>query len=329
MAHGSSSNSETRHPIQVVARRSGLTADVLRAWEKRYGVVRPTRSPGGRRLYSNADIERLILLREATDAGRRIGDVAEISSAELDRMVREDREARARVPSPAAAGVAAPPTAQHLDRALAAVRSLDGPRLEIELERAIVLLSPTVLIDEVVAPLMTRIGDLWWEGALDPGQEHLASAIVQRTLAKVAELLQTGAEAPRILVATPSGQRHEIGASLVAAAAAANGWRVLYLGPDLPAADIASAAHRGHVDIVALSIIHPADDPNLGDELRQLRQKLDGGIAIVVGGRAVPGYRQVLDEIKATVLADVHALRPVLEQATGARGRAAMGGAET
>ncbi len=317
MSSNNSAGAGGKHPIQVVARRSGLTADVLRAWEKRYGVVQPTRSPGGRRLYSNGDIDRLILLREATDAGRRIGDVAGLATTELEEMVREDREARATAPSRRGILAEPYPPSEILDRALEAVRALDGPGLAAELRRAVVLLPPTVLVAEVIAPLMERIGEMWWAGEVSVGHEHLASAVVMRTLARMAESLEEGGDGPRIVVATPSGQRHEIGARLVAAAAAAYGWSVFYLGPDLPADDIVAAAHRIGVSAVALSIIHPADDPALGDELRRLRRRLDGSIAILAGGRAARGYRDALDEIGAELLPDIDGLRTTLETLAG------------
>ena len=89
----------TGHPIRVVARRTGLTPDVLRAWEKRYKAVEPDRS-SGRRLYSDADVDRLLLLRRATLGGRSIGQVAGLSTAELEELTRADDEAAARAPRP-------------------------------------------------------------------------------------------------------------------------------------------------------------------------------------------------------------------------------------
>ena len=95
-----------RHPIQVVSRRTGVTQDSLRAWEKRYEAVKPHRAPGGRRLYTDADVERLVLLRRVTDAGRRIGQVAGLPTEELAELVAQDEKAIAaapRAPQPRAA----------------------------------------------------------------------------------------------------------------------------------------------------------------------------------------------------------------------------------
>jgi DNA-binding transcriptional MerR regulator len=95
MADKRSDTGVKRHPIQVVVRRTGLTADVLRAWEKRYGVIEPGRSEGGRRLYSDRDIERLRLLRRATGAGRRISQIAGLATEELAALVKEDEREEA------------------------------------------------------------------------------------------------------------------------------------------------------------------------------------------------------------------------------------------
>ena len=87
-----------RHPIQIVVRRTGLTADVLRAWERRYTAVEPARSSSGRRLYTDDDIERLRLLKRATDAGRSIGQVATLATDALTAMVRDDEAQEAEAP---------------------------------------------------------------------------------------------------------------------------------------------------------------------------------------------------------------------------------------
>jgi DNA-binding transcriptional MerR regulator/methylmalonyl-CoA mutase cobalamin-binding subunit len=303
---------EPRHPIQVVARRSGLTPDVLRAWEKRYGVVEPERSVGGRRLYSNADISRLNLLREATEAGRRIGDVAQLEPERLESLVREDREARNAGSTPPAVEREGSRATRLLDECLDAVRAFDGPGLEAALERAAVLLSPVTLTDDLVGPLMERIGLLWWENELSPSAEHLATPIVRAVLNKLASMMRQPADAPTILVATPARQRHDIGAALAAVAAAAAGWKPIFLGADLPADEIAAAAKRLAVTAVALSIVHPADDASLDEELRRLRWSLGNRVPILVGGRAAPGYRQGLDEAAAMLFHDLASFQTAL-----------------
>jgi DNA-binding transcriptional MerR regulator/methylmalonyl-CoA mutase cobalamin-binding subunit len=303
-----------RHPIQVVARRSGLTPDVLRAWEKRYSVVTPARSEGGRRLYSDADVERLRLIQEAMAGGRRIGQLAALSPDELLELVKEDRLAAASQP------VKAGPVAPHADpdvylaECIDAVKSLDSSWLRTSFGRAVIALRPEAFIDGVATPLMHRIGQLWSEGKLTPGHEHLASTVIRQTVAEVTDALQPQNGASRLVVAAPAHQRHEIGAMLAAATAALEGWHVTYLGGDLPARDIALAAEQSAARAVALSLTHPADDPHLEEELKSLRLMLPDSVSILIGGQVAAAYRHTIDSIGAVHTADLASLRAALQQ---------------
>ena len=301
---------EKRHPIQVVAKRTGLSADVLRAWEKRYGVLDPARSGGGRRLYSDDDIDYLRLLRRATVAGRNVGQVVGLGRAELEAMVREDEAAAVT----RAAGRAAGPEEVEaaVEQALAAMRMLDGPALDAALRRAMIETEALRFLDAVVVPLLVRIGVQWRHGEVSPAHEHLASSVLRGVLSDFTNTFVPRPDAPRFLSATPQGQRHEFGAMLAAASAAAVGWRITYLGGDLPAAAIATAARQVEAAVVALSLVHPEDDPDLSTELRSLRTALPPDVVLIVGGAAAHGYARALREVKALIVADLGALRATL-----------------
>ncbi len=306
----SSESRRKRHPIQVVARRTGLSPDVLRAWEKRYGVVEPGRSEGGRRLYSDEDIERLRLLRRASRVGRRISQVALLGTEQLSGLVEEDeREEIETAPEGAGEATAADGL---LKASLAAMERLDGRELESTLNRALVSLSAAVLIEQVASPLLRRVGELWVEGSARPAQEHLVSAVLLRVLGKLIENAEASSAAPAIVVTTPAHQEHEFGALFVAATAAAEGWRVIYLGANLPADDIAAAVRETGAEAVAVSIVYPPDDEEMGDELRELRLKLPPAVPVLVGGAAISSYRTVLDEIEAIELSSLEELRSML-----------------
>ncbi|MFM8782167.1 MAG: B12-binding domain-containing protein, partial [Gemmatimonadota bacterium] len=111
------------------------------------------------------------------------------------------------------------------------------------------------------------------------------------------------------VVGTPAGQLHELGAMLAATSAGGHGWRVIYLGPNLPAEELARAAQIAKADAVALSIVYPTDDPRLAGELRTLRSKLPPQVGLVVGGSGAPSYGEVLSEIGADPLTSVTDLR--------------------
>lgn len=285
-----------RHPIQVVVRRTGLSSDVLRVWEKRYGVVRPGRSEGGHRLYSDDDVERLLLLNRVTSAGRRISSMAQLATGELQRMASEDAEAQFVSRNAEVASMRPEP---HLAVSLSAVESLDARRLETSLMRAMVALPALVLIEEVVGPLLERIGERWEHGRMTPAHEHLASAVIRRVLQSIINACAPEKDAPSVVVTTPTGQAHEFGALLVGAAAAALGWRVTYLGPNLPARDVAEVARSTGTNVIALSIVYPRDDPDLPAELRVLREAVGADTEILVGGRGAPDYRAAINAIDA------------------------------
>jgi MerR family transcriptional regulator, light-induced transcriptional regulator len=311
MVQKEADSSRKRHPIQVVARRTGLTVDVLRAWEKRYGVVKPGRSEGGRRLYSDDDIERLRLLRRASRAGRRIGQVASLSSQELAALIREDeREEVEAGPQPAASETTA--AGFFLKACLAAMERFDSRELEDVLTRAMVTLGAQVVIEQIAAPLMRRVGEAWSQGDVGPAQEHLASAVLLRAMGELIGAVEPSGAAPNLVAATPAGQDHEFGALFAAATAAAEGWRVTYLGANLPAEDIAAAARETGAEAVVLSIVYPREEKELEEELKELRLTLPPAVPIVAGGAALESYREALDQIEAIQLSSLEELRAAL-----------------
>jgi DNA-binding transcriptional MerR regulator/methylmalonyl-CoA mutase cobalamin-binding subunit len=310
--------------MRVVTRRTGLSADLLRVWEKRYRVVTPARSSGGRRLYSDADIERLRLLYRATLAGRGIGQVAVLSTQALTALVRRDADAEradtnGRAPSADERAVA-PATAEYLADAGRAIERLDAHALEAVLRRAVVALPVAMLLDELVAPLLERIGTQWREGTLRPVHGHLATVVLRRVLDRVIDTASAPGASPHLIVATPAGQAHEFGALLTAATAAAEGWRVTYLGAGLAAEDIAEAAVRTHARAVALSLVYPASDPAVTHELRRLRALLPARVTTLAGGAAASAYRTPLSETGTRFVGDLGELRALL-RALRPRGR--------
>jgi methanogenic corrinoid protein MtbC1 len=306
-------DNQQRHPIQVAARRSGLTPDVIRVWERRYEAVRPVRTSTNRRLYSDEDVERLFLLGQVTRAGRRIGDVAHLSLAELKEIATEDREAAARVVGSMPARREDPASRNYLNACIEAIRQLDGSALERALSDASVDLSPPDLMDRLLLPLLNEVGDRWRHGTMRVAHEHMASALIRSFLGALKDRQRAPLGAPEIIVATPAGQRHEFGALMVSVAAASDGWKVTYLGADLPVEDIAAAARERRVRAVALSLVYPADDPKVGDQMRTLREYLQEDCALFVGGAAAPAYENEIGEAGGAFMPDLATLRTELE----------------
>jgi DNA-binding transcriptional MerR regulator/methylmalonyl-CoA mutase cobalamin-binding subunit len=309
------------HPIQVVARRTGLSIDVIRAWERRYRVVEPVRTGSGRRLYTDADVERLRLLARATLTGRTIGQVAALPDSELAALLEDPSAARgasgASHDGPARSAAAPASSVDHLGVALEAVARFDGVGLDAALRRAAVALPAAGFLDDIVVPLWARVTHATREGTMRPPHQHLALTTLRRTLHRLAEVAMTPLAAPDLVVTTPMGQPQELGALLVAAAAGAEGWRVTYVGPGLAPDEIAETASYAGARAVAVSLGATAGDRAIPGDLRRLRALLPRDVPILVEGVAAESRGGVLREIGATVLRDLPALRGQLRALRG------------
>jgi MerR family transcriptional regulator, light-induced transcriptional regulator len=197
----------------------------------------------------------------------------------------------------------------YLDDALAAVRAMDPRALDSVLNRASMALGPGALVDGLLVPLLATIGALWKQGSMQPALEHVASGILRRFLYGLVDRLAPPPGGPVMVVGTPAGHRHEFGAQLAAVVGAGAGWDVLLLGADLPAAEIASAAARKGARVVALSALHPVEDPRLLPEMLELRERLDAGVHLLVGGPAAIAVASGLEESGIEVLESLDHLR--------------------
>ncbi len=290
-----------RYPIKLAARQTGLSEYVIRIWEHRYGAVEPDRTESNRRLYSPEHIERLRLLRELTKVGHPISRVAKLSTEELGELVLGTGGEGA-VHALAPEGK---PAATLLEECLSAIKSLNGQALEAALLRGETVLGGFGLLQKVIAPLAQVIGELWRQGELTAAHEHFATAALRVFLGNASKPFGPVDKAPVLLVATPAGQVHELGALLVSATAANLGWRVAYLGPSLPAAEIAGAARERSARAVALSLVYPEDDPELPLELKRLRQALPESVGLLVGGRAACAYREAVEAVGAILIKEL------------------------
>jgi DNA-binding transcriptional MerR regulator/methylmalonyl-CoA mutase cobalamin-binding subunit len=301
-----------KHNIKVASIKSGLSPHVIRIWERRYGAVHPSRTDTNRRLYSDEDIERLVLLRKATRAGESISQIANLPEEELRKMisggfydngqgngggtyVSETREAD-----------------RYLHLCLEAVKRFDASLLQNRILDASVMLSRQTVLEKVLDPLLRQIGEMWSEGNLQVAHEHLASSVVRSILGSMVLTGEVEDSAPVFIATTPAGQHHEFGALMAAVTAAAMGWKVLYLGPNMPAENIANAVRQSHARAVALSIVYPPDDSHLDLELRKLHSLVGHESHLILGGRAVSGYRAVIDEIGAATINDLIELKKIL-----------------
>jgi DNA-binding transcriptional MerR regulator/methylmalonyl-CoA mutase cobalamin-binding subunit len=305
------------YPIQVVVRETGLSAHVLRVWEKRYGAVVPQRTATQRRVYSEAQVQRLKLLRQATLQGHPIGSIAGLTEDALEALVKSATVQGPTASSGSNGDEGRSPYLSIIRDCIEAIKAFDAVALKTLFEGASVELGHAALLRHVVAPLAAQLGELWIEGVLRISHEHFATAVIRGFLLNPTRQYAEVSTAATLVVATPQGQLHELGAVIAASLAAELGWRAVYLGPSLPAAEIAAVAIQNQARAVALSIVYPYNDPHLESELHDLRRFLPGNVSLLVGGRAAECYSAALEATGAILIKDILQLEAQLASVRG------------
>ena len=315
----SSIDTAPRHPIRLVANRTGLTVDLIRAWEKRYHVVDPARSDTKRRLYSDYDIERLRLIRIAKQNGRRLVDVAPLTLEALRDVVSEDsrydqaQENQAEVYRPSwTSPLESSDTQYDIDAMLFAVQTMDQHRFDQLLQEGLVKQSLPAYLETVIGPLLREIGESTRLGKLRIAHEHMAAAHLRTFIGALRFRETFSGNEPKIVITTPTGQLHELGALMIAALVSVDGWLPVYLGPNTPADEIAACALQSGARVVSLSLTYPADDPRIPTELTRLRTQLDGRIPVLIGGSAAAHHQPLIDRLGLIAPATLNGLRQSL-----------------
>ena len=293
---------KTHYPIAAAAKLTGIPLDTLRAWERRYAAVVPERSPRGR-VYSQQQIERLMLLREAVAQGHAIGQVAAKPDRQLSEMLKRGQALAAAPNKPGAAKAGA--ENDMLAHILLALDRFDYIATERELNRlAAALGDPREVVHRVALPLMRLVGERWHSGRCSIAQEHMISNLLTALLASMVRSYANSNPPARVLLATPREERHGFPILASAMLCAAGGLGVIYLGTELPATDLIQAARRSQADVVLLSFsaspLPPAlaDIRAVGDKLRQCKMWLGASPQLEIPARDI-GPRWVrLDNFK-------------------------------
>ena len=306
---------DQKFTITFVSRHTGLKPHVIRAWESRYAAVVPNRTPTNRRLYCQQDLQRLCLLKKATEAGHPISSVARATIDELKTLLDVSLPPAALPEEPRPqTGRSAATAQQYRDICLETVIELDPDRLNSALSEAAVHLTRQSWVEDVVKPLFLRIGELWSSGPLKVLNEHVASNCVRTIMGDMLRSVEIASNAPSIVVGTPVGQWHELGALSAALAAADAGWRPIYVGVNLPAEELAAALNQFDSKCIGISLSHRLDDHRLQSELTSLRRYIGPERHILIGGyndgdwddlvtrigaRRIVGWQNLSDTLKS------------------------------
>jgi DNA-binding transcriptional MerR regulator len=232
--------------IGELSRRSGVSPELLRAWERRYDLLQPTRSPGGLRLYSLEDLERVRLMSHHIENGLAAREAAALAA----------RAALGGEATPDAAGGAAfDPLASRaaLGRA---VEAFDEPSAQAIFDELLAVATIDALLSEVVVPFLHDVGDRWERGELSVAQEHFASNLLRGRLLGLARGWG-GGSGRRALLACPPDERHDLGLIAFGLALRARGWRIDFLGSDTPVESVVRAARAVRPDLLVVSATAP------------------------------------------------------------------------
>jgi methanogenic corrinoid protein MtbC1 len=259
--------------ISAVERDTGLSRDVLRMWERRYGFPTPERDGKGERVYSREQVERLRLIKRLMDQGHRPGRLIASSPDELAGLA-----PRRPPPVPVAT------TGEGIEELLTLLKTHETSVFHSALQSRLARAGLQRFVDETVAPLAQRVGEAWQEGEVEVFEEHLFTEVILRVLRQAIAGLPAGLRPPRILLTTPPEELHALGMLMAEALFALDGATCVSLGTQMPASDIQRAAMSHRADVVALSLSSAFPARQVGPLLKQLRELLPVEIELWVGG---------------------------------------------
>ena len=261
--------------IAAVERDVGLSKDVLRVWERRYGFPVPNRDPHGERLYPAAQVLRLRLIKRLMDLGHRPGRLMSTSAEELEALAAGSH------------GVKAADAGSHeLDKLFALVRHHDAAAYLQAMQQRLARHGLRQFVMDTVAPLTVQIGLAWQQGQLQVFEEHLFTELTARVLRQAIATVPGGSE-PRVLLTTLPKEPHEMGLLMVEAMLSLEGAQCISLGTQMPLMEIVDAVAAHQVDVVALSFSAAFPARQTRALLEQLRAALPGPAELWAGGAGV------------------------------------------
>jgi DNA-binding transcriptional MerR regulator/methylmalonyl-CoA mutase cobalamin-binding subunit len=278
------------YSIRVVASETGIPAETLRVWERRYGFPKPERRPGGARLYAEKDVARLRLIARARDAGYRPGDVIALSDPEILRLVERD-VVRAQ---PARANETASTLVDALSRD-------DVDHVRRTLRSLALALGPRTFVTDVAHPFAIAMGNAWAAGQIEVRHEHLGAALLTTQLHVSLATFDDGVGAPIVVLATLPGEAHTLGLDMVALYLATHRATMRIVGGETPADQIAAAARSLKADVVGISVSRASDPAPMRRHVERLRRALDATqVELWLGGAGATDVAEASDRVRFT-----------------------------
>lgn len=263
--------------IAAVERDTGLSKDVLRVWERRYGFPVPERDANGERSYPAEQVERLRLIKRLMDLGHRPGKLLATPADELLSLA--PRRSPTHLDSPSGAA--------DLDELLALIKQHDGAAFHQALQQRLARQGLQAFVQDTIAPLTQRIGEAWEDGSIEVFEEHLFTELTKRLLRQAIATLPGGSSGPRILLTSVPDEPHVLGLLMVETLLTLEGAECIPLGTQMPLLEIGRAAEAHRADIVALSFSLAFPQRQIPGLLQQLRMVLPASIRLWAGGGGV------------------------------------------
>ena len=302
---------ETRFNISAVERETGLSKDVLRIWERRYGFPHPERDENAERQYSADELAKLRAIKRLMDTGLRPGKLIPQSLADLNALAEKRVHPRRDTLAPA------------MERdVLTLLKAHDAAGLHATLANLLLRQGIQRFVLETVAPLNRAVGESWMRGELQVFEEHLYTEQLQLTLRGAINAFPRPSGAPRILLTTVPGEQHGIGLLMVEALLSPEGAYCISLGTQTPFEDIRKAALAHKVQVVALSFSMAFPLRQVGDALATLRRQLPPAVALWAGGDMTRRLRKHLSGVQI-----IHEIGETLSTLKNWRADSGQGGA--
>lgn len=289
---------DPKYTIKTVSTQTGIRPVTLRAWERRHEVLSPHRSDNRYRLYSDRDVAILRWLKNRVDSGVSISNaVSELRSMTAKEMY---PEAVPTAPTRQATTRSVPPM-QYSARLTAALLKHDEQGAAVVLQEAHSIFDLMTVFMEVISPTLVEIGEAWYTGRIRVTTEHFASAFLRGKLLSLLQAYPSRRNAAYILIGCAPTEQHELGSLMLAVLLRSHGYRVEFLGPDIPLEDLVDYASYEHPGMIVLS----ATTPPAALELKRLQEKLRKLRPVPLfgyGGRAFDLNQKLIDQIPGIYL---------------------------
>ena len=275
MTNPNTDQSSASYPIGTVCSMTGVNPVTLRAWERRYGLIRPHRTAKGHRLYSMEDVERIREVLRLVEEGALISQVRGLLASNEAPPVDEAREGT---------------WTSYRDRMIAAIAGFDENRLEQVYNEAMALYPVEVVTRQLLVPLLQELGRRWENATGSVAEEHFFGVYMRNKLGARFHHRQGNPQGPRLLVACLQGELHEIGALLFSLAAHDRGFQIVLLGADMPMEELPTVVRRAHCDAIVLSGSIEPKPELLSESLPRLVTEAD--VPVFLGGETASRHRE-------------------------------------